>query len=210
MNAQRQGLTVYTIGHSNHPVNEFQSLLTKNGIQILVDVRSSPYTKYTPHFNRDQLEFLVSTMNVDYEYYGSMLGGRPPESEFYDKDGYVLYGKIAESERFQEGIDRLIQLIRYSSVAILCSEEDPKDCHRRLLVGRVLSERGVDVLHIMGDGVIRSEEELAKEEADKKDKGQLGMFVTSEEKEWKSIRSVSPGNQQRNSSSFSNEMEYDY
>jgi uncharacterized protein (DUF488 family) len=204
------GLSVFTLGHSNHTDIVFLNLLRKHKIQIVVDIRSSPFTKYTPHFNRDPLAYILTSANIDYEYYGALLGGRPPESEYYDKEGHVLYGKMAESERFQEGISELLRLIRYSRVAILCSEEDPVECHRRLLVGRVLAGQDVKVIHIMGDGSLQSEDELAKAEELKKDKGQLGMFETQETKEWKSIRSVSPGNPQKNSSNLSNSMEYDY
>jgi uncharacterized protein (DUF488 family) len=203
-------LTLYSIGHSNHSAPVFLELLKKFEIQTLVDIRSSPYTKYTPHFNRDVLADLLSLQNIDYEYFGSLLGGRPPEPEFYNANGHVLYGKLAESERFQEGINRTIEFARYSTIAIMCSEEDPSECHRRLLVGRVLKQNCIAVIHIRGDGTSQTESEFAESEALIKDKGQLGMFQLKEEDEWKSIRSVSPRNPQANSSKFSSVTEYDY
>jgi uncharacterized protein (DUF488 family) len=181
-------LSIFTVGHSNHEIERFLELLKQNNIQILADVRSSPYSRYVVQYNHDVIEHLITRANLEYQYFGGVLGGKPSDPEFYDSDGRVLYGKIAESERFQEGIDHLIKLIRNFTVAIMCSEENPAGCHRRLLITRVLTERGVNVIHIRGDGSIQSEDELRKAEGMEKDKGQLSMFATGEPEEWKSIR----------------------
>jgi uncharacterized protein (DUF488 family) len=182
------GLAVFTIGHSNLGIERFLGLLTQNGIQILVDVRSSPYSRYAVQYNHDCIEHLVEQANVEYQYFGSVLGGKPSNPEFYDNDGRVLYGKIAESEEFQDAISHLIQLIRNFTVAIMCSEENPAGCHRRLLLARVLMERGVDVIHIRSDGALQSESGLRETEESERDKGQLSMFASEEPEEWKSIR----------------------
>lgn len=181
-------LTVFTIGHSNHEIDTFLGLLIKNNIQILVDVRSSPYSRYVVQYNHDAIERLLEQANVEYQYFGGVLGGKPSDPDLYDDDGRVLYDRIAGSEWFQEGIDRLIQLIRNFTVAIMCSEENPSGCHRRLLLTRVLMERGVNVMHIRGDGSTQSEVELREAEEFKKSRGQLSMFATGESEEWKSIR----------------------
>ncbi|MCX6645697.1 MAG: DUF488 domain-containing protein [bacterium] len=181
-------LSIFTIGHSNHEIERFLELLKQNKIQILADVRSSPYSRYVVQYNHDAIEHLVSRANIEYQFFGGVLGGKPSDPDLYDSDGRVLYGKIAESEQFQEGIDHLIKLIRNFTVAIMCSEEIPSGCHRRLLITRVLMERGVNVIHIRGDGSIQSEEELRKAEEMEKDKGQLSMFAPGEPEEWKSIR----------------------
>jgi uncharacterized protein (DUF488 family) len=97
-------------------------------------------------------------------FLGKELGGRPESSEFYDAEGFVLYSRIAESPLFLEGIERLITGITTYRVALMCGEENPANCHRRLLVGRVLAKRGVSVRHIRGDGTVQDEDELAQEE----------------------------------------------
>ena len=179
------GLTILTVGHSNHDVGHFCELLRSHGVTLLVDVRSQPYSRYAVQFNRDALEDSLQSSGIGYEFLGDRLGGRPPESHFYDEAGRVRYGAMAESERFREGIDRLVGLAGQSRIAIMCGEGDPTECHRRLLVGRVLQREGVRVIHILPDGSTKTEEELKASETG----GQGSLF--EEEGEWLSTRSVS-------------------
>jgi uncharacterized protein (DUF488 family) len=183
---------VYTIGHSNHAPEVFLELLRAHGIGLVVDVRSSPYSGYAKHFNKDSIQGYLEAAGIRYLFLGDVIGGRPQGDEFYDAEGYVLYGRVAGSGRFQEGLARLLDEAAARRIALMCGEEDPKGCHRRLLVGRVLGERGVSVLHVRGDGRLQSEEELAAEERFRKTKGQLSLFDVEEPDEWKSTRSVLP------------------
>ena len=192
--AQQEGSPlVYTVGHSNVSQEAFIALLKTHSINVLVDVRSAPYSKYVPHFDGDELKQAVVRAGIKYLYLGRGLGGKPREPRFYDSEGHVRYDLIAESPQFQEGIERLLRGIREHRVALMCNEEDPHECHRRLLVGRVLTARGVAVLHIRGDGRIQPEAELA--EAERKDAPadvqQEFAFAAREKPEWKSTRSVS-------------------
>lgn len=188
-------LEVFTIGHSNHEEETFLGLLEAHGIALLVDVRSSPYSKYTPHFSKENLEISLKKQGVGYLFLGDELGGRPASTAYYDEAGYVLYGRLAKSKVFQAGIVRLLEKARTGRVALLCGEEDPAGCHRRLLVGKVLEEQGIDLVHIRGDGTLQTEMELRRLEAEEKQErshGQMPLFAFEEEPEWKSIRSVSP------------------
>ncbi|HTW92060.1 MAG TPA: DUF488 domain-containing protein [bacterium] len=190
---QTSGPVVFTIGHSNVTQEAFVALLKTHNIEVLVDVRSAPYSKYVPHFNGDALKQAVLKAGIKYLYLGAELGGRPRERGFYDEKGHVRYDLIAESPEFREGIERLLRGIREHRVALMCNEEDPHECHRRLLVGRVLTARGVTVLHIRGDGRVQAEAELAEAErkhAPPEVQQEFG-FVTKEKPEWKSTRSVS-------------------
>ena len=193
---------VFTVGHSNVSQEVFLALLKSHDIEVLVDVRSAPYSKYVPHFNGDTLKQAVADAGIKYLYLGRELGGRPREQRFYDADGHVRYDRIAESPEFREGIERLLRGIREHRVALMCNEEDPHECHRRLLVGRVLTGRGVAVLHIRGGGHIQAEAELS--EAEKKDESaevqQAFAFLAREKPEWKSTRSVSQAGPRRPSS----------
>jgi hypothetical protein len=92
------------------------------------------------------------------------LGGRPDDKRYHDSDGHVLYGLLAEGDGFKAGIGRLLRGAREHRVALMCNEENPAECHRRLLVGRVLVEKGVRVLHIRGAGRIEPEEGLVAAE----------------------------------------------
>ena len=179
---------VLTVGHSNHTLNHFLGLLSAHAIQVVVDTRSQPYSKYATQFDHDRLKVALQDVGIRYLYLGRELGGRPEGSEFYDEDGHVLYGRVAASRLFQEGLSRLERGIRECKVALLCAEENPETCHRRLLVGRVLLERGIQVEHIRGDGRIQSEEELAAQVRPNRD--QLTLFQSGGAASWKSISSV--------------------
>jgi uncharacterized protein (DUF488 family) len=181
-------ITLYTIGHSNRSLSEFLELLERHGIESLVDVRSAPYSRYVTHFNRADLEYAVESHKVRYTYLGAELGGRPPGDEFYDEHDHVLYYRVAKAPFFRGGIEKLIEEGAVYRTVFMCSEEDPTNCHRRLLIARVLTDEGVQVIHIRGDDSEQIEQ---------------GMTVTapslweaidpdaSEEAGWKSIRPVS-------------------
>ena len=157
-------LEVLTIGHSNRSMDEFLTLLKQHAVEVLADVRSQPHSKYVPHFDYANLKRAVEAAGVQYVFLGRELGGKPDGKEFYDTQGHAVYSRIAASEPFRLGIARLLEGIRKYRVAIMCSEEDPANCHRRLLVGKVLMEQGVSIKHIRGDGRIQTEEELLRQE----------------------------------------------
>lgn len=182
---------LFSIGHSNHALETFLGLLKQHRIEVLVDARSHPYSKFAPHFDAGPLKKEVTSAGIKYLFLGKELGGRPNGDEFYDADGYVLYSRVAESLLFLEGIRRLETGVTKYRVALLCSEEDPLACHRRLLVGRVLARRGVPLDHIRGDGRIQTEAELQAEEKQCRTNGQIGFFEEpTQERAWRSIQSV--------------------
>jgi len=194
-------LKVYTIGHSNHSLETFLNLLRASEIEVVVDIRSKPSSQVVPHFDRKPLENSLKMKGFKYLYLGKELGGKPDSKDFYDTDGHVLYSLIAKSPLFVQAIERLLKGIHEYRVALLCGEENPSNCHRRLLVGRVLQNYDVNLQHIRGDGRVQSEEELlVEEESKQKDDTQLGLFKTEENKEWKSIQSVLPRKVPRHSS----------
>jgi uncharacterized protein (DUF488 family) len=173
----------FTVGHSNHSARKFAGLLKRHRIEVLVDTRSHPYSRYAPHFNAHTLERVLTKDDIRYLFLGRELGGRPEEEMFYDTEGRVDYALVGDSQPFLDGISRLEQEVRTSTVALLCSEEDPTRCHRRLLVGRALEERGITLRHIRGDGSLHIEGEM--------DGGQPVLFPETEVSPRKSIRSVS-------------------
>ena len=180
-------MPIYTIGHSNHAQAAFLDLLRLHEIEVLIDTRSAPFSRFAPQFNRDTLKAAVAEMGIKYGFYGRELGGRPEGEAFYDAQGHVLYSAVALSPLFQEGLARLLSGAEKYRVALLCSEEDPNVCHRRLLVARVLEEMGAEVSHIRGDGRLESERELQAREAQ-----QPSLFGVDEEASaWRSLQSVS-------------------
>ncbi len=182
--------SLYSIGHSNHDESTFIDLLQRHEIDVVADVRSQPYSKYLAHFNSDQLKSFLAGAHVRYTFLGKELGGRPEGDEFYDDEGHVLYDRLADSSLFLSGIERLERGIHDFRVAIMCSEENPADCHRFLLVSRVLAARDIDVRHIRADGRILADVDVAREQtgADR----QPFLFEELEEPPWRSIRSVLP------------------
>ena len=191
-NPTAQTPIVWTIGHSNHALPYFLDLLRANQIAVLADVRSSPFSKFAPQFNSRDLEHAVQNAGLHYAFFGDTLGGRPQGDEFYDAAGHVLYNRVAVAPFFQEGLVRLRRgLSRGAKIALMCSEENPDVCHRHLLVGRVLEQSGVGVLHIRGNGACQSSKELnaAKREAERT---QPALFEMEAEETWRSIPSVLP------------------
>jgi hypothetical protein len=174
---------VFTIGHSNHAAERFFGLLKGYGIEVVVDTRSHPYSRHAPRFNARALEAALTKDGIGYLFFGGELGGRPEGEEFYDDSGRVDYALLGCSEPFLDGISRLEKEIRARTVVLLCSEENPLRCHRRLLVGRALEELGFTLQHIRGDGSIQIEGEA--------NGGQPVLFPESEARPRKSTRSAS-------------------
>jgi uncharacterized protein (DUF488 family) len=174
---------VFTIGHSNHSAERLGALLKEHGIEVLVDIRSRPYSRHAPQFNARGIEATLSGNEIRYLFLGRELGGRPEEEMFYDTKGRVDYALVERSRPFLDGIKRVEREIQGNRVTLLCSEEDPARCHRRLLVGRALEERGFTLRHIRGDGSIQIEGAA--------DGGQPVLFPEREASPRKSIRSVS-------------------
>jgi uncharacterized protein (DUF488 family) len=192
-----EGLTIYSVGHSNVPVAHLAALLAAHGVRVLVDVRSSPYAKYADQFNREALQANPELHGVRYLYAGHLLGGRPDNPVFYDEEGYVKYDDLAASYTFEEGLFKLLDVARKAPTAIMCSEEDPTECHRRLLIARMLDAEGVTVLHLRGDGRVQTEADLHIAET----AGQLALGL-EEERPWRSTRSALPGKALSDSSDF--------
>jgi uncharacterized protein (DUF488 family) len=153
--SSKDAFSVFTIGHSNQSLEEFLGLLKQNTIEVLVDVRSAPYSKYVPHFNRESLEPAVTDAGIDYTFMGKELGGKrePP----------MPFSRIALLPEFSAGIERLVCMAKQKRVALMCGEENPAHCHRRNLIGPALAASGASVLHIRGNGRIQTEAELQRE-----------------------------------------------
>jgi uncharacterized protein (DUF488 family) len=149
---------VFTIGHSNLEFAKFLALLKQHGIQAVADVRSSPYSQYNPQFNREPLQRVLQEHNISYVFLGDELGARRAERECYVNDR-ADYALIAQTPAFNRGINRVIQGAARMRIALMCSEKNPLDCHRCILVSPYLRERGLQVFHILADGTIESHEQ---------------------------------------------------
>lgn len=150
---------VLTIGHSALPYERFLKLLRHAKVSAIADVRTLPFSRRFPQFNRDDLREELHRDGVSYVFLGKELGGRPRERSFYC-EGVADYEKMAQTSEFKKGLDRVIDGAKRFRIALMCSERDPLDCHRCLLVSRALARRGVRVSHILDDQRIVSQIEI--------------------------------------------------
>jgi len=141
---------LFTIGHSNHPLRRFIELLARHAIQLVCDVRSTPYSRFNPHFNREPLERALGERGITYLYLGDSLGGKPRESG-YPADEKTRFAQIAKGDRFRGGLERLLAESKARRTAVMCAEKDPARCHRGLLICPNLPA-AVTVRHILADG----------------------------------------------------------
>lgn len=142
---------IYSIGHGHKTIEEFIAEIKSFDIQYLIDVRTSPYSKWAPQFNKETIKEWLPK-DIKYTYFGDSIGGKPQNNACYDKDGYLDYQKMAEIPTFQAGLNRLVDANnQHLIVAIMCTESDPSQCHRSKLIGRELYFKyDITVLHIIG------------------------------------------------------------
>ncbi|MFP4172885.1 MAG: DUF488 family protein [Candidatus Hydrogenedentota bacterium] len=151
---------LYTIGHSNHAIEVFIGLLERHGVTALADVRSRPHSRFK-QFRKKELERALAEAGIAYVFLGRELGGKRDEPECY-VDGVKDYARIARLPIFQEGLKRLTELAREHTVALMCAEREPLDCHRTVLICRELRAGPYRVRHILADGGIEEHEETER------------------------------------------------
>jgi uncharacterized protein (DUF488 family) len=138
----------------------FVELLQANGVEVLIDVRSHPYSRHAPHFSKRGLDAALASCGIAYIPLGDTLGGRPDGVIVPTKERVRYFSEIARRPAFQSAMDTLVRYCESQRVALMCAEEDPTWCHRRLLIGRALLERGLstaDLLHIRKGGALQAE-----------------------------------------------------
>ncbi|MBI5651592.1 MAG: DUF488 domain-containing protein [Chloroflexi bacterium] len=161
-------MKLYTIGHSNHKLDKFIRLLEENHIGTLVDIRTAPYSRYNPQFNKENLASALSEREIEYAYAGKYLGGRPSDPACYKNRALpaegadylhkVDYPEVMKRAWFMQAVARLLEMADERTLAIMCSEENPAECHRHHLIAQFLFDAHpeVDVRHIRGDGTVFS------------------------------------------------------
>lgn len=154
---------LFTIGHSNTPAVYLIERLRQNGVAVVVDVRSKPFSQYNPQFNRYEIAEILRQESIPYVWMGHSLGGVPDDPTL-QTGGRVDYDKVRASTSYQEGIEELLRGLgmnaELGALTLMCSEADPTGCHRRRLVGADLVERGIELVHILKDGTMISEHDV--------------------------------------------------
>lgn len=172
---------VYSVGHSVKSMDDFIWLIENYNINVIVDVRSFPYSKIVPWFNREKLEASLKSRKILYGFMGDVLGGR--WDEYLSEGGIVDYTKVMEDERFVNGIKRILNGIKQGYiVCLMCSEADPRKCHRSMLIGRyLLSRYNVDVKHILDESNLLLQSQIVDEILKKYSKGGCDLFMSNED-----------------------------
>ncbi len=154
---------LFTIGHSNHPMERFREMLALHDISAVADVRSSPHSQYSPQFNKEVMEVWLRNAGVEYIFMGRQLGARSSEESCY-VGGQAKYELIAQSPVFKEGLDRVLREAEKHRLALMCSEADPLGCHRTILVCRELKRTApqLRIVHILADGATETHEEAER------------------------------------------------
>jgi uncharacterized protein (DUF488 family) len=168
---------IFTVGHSNHSIERFIELLRMHNVSAVADVRSSPYSQFNPHFNREQLQAALKAARVGYVYLGEELGARRAEPECY-VDGKARYELICKTPRFQEGLKRVRNGAEQHRLALMCAEKDPITCHRAILVCRHLKPYGNPISHILHDGELETTARMEQRLLMEAGVGEANLFVT--------------------------------
>lgn len=159
--------TLYTIGHSTYDQKYFIDLLKKYKINCVVDVRSTPYSKYAEQYNTDNINYSLNKEGIKYLYMGKEFGARRNDRSLYDPDGKLNFDRTIESDDFQKGVQRIKNGLKKGfRISFMCTEKNPKDCHRCILVGKAFDDMGYDIQNITEDGNTLSQKEICKQLAD--------------------------------------------
>ena len=169
---------ILTIGHSRHPLERFIALLQEAQVTALTDVRSAPLSRFSPHFNRGALAASLAAQDIVYVFLGKELGGRPQQQSLFTA-GVADYEKMAASPEFRVGLARLTEAAERHRVAVMCSEADPLNCHRCLLVGRALAGGGIDVGHILASGAVVTHAQAEDRLLDLENLAEAGLLLRS-------------------------------
>lgn len=151
---------LFTVGHSNLNIETFISLLQQHGITAVADVRSHPYSRRFPHFSQPALKTSLLNAGINYVFLGRELGARPEDLSCYDITGKALYERIAATDLFSTGIQRLLKGAETYKIALMCAEKDPITCHRTILVCRQLRKFDLQINHILSDGNLETHQQL--------------------------------------------------
>lgn len=149
---------LYTIGHSTHTAEKVIELLRKHGVTAVADVRSQPYSRMNPQFNREAFRSRLKDAGIAYVFLGRQLGGRSEDRSCYE-NGKVQYDRLARTPLFADGLELIRRDMKTQTIALMCAEKDPITCHRAILVCRHLAGPGVRISHILEDGRLESHDE---------------------------------------------------
>ena len=152
---------LFTIGHSKHDINYFINLLKNYQVDYVLDVRSVPYSKYAAQYNKEVIAEGLRQANVNYAFMGNFFGARPKNPKLYNSDGQLDFELVLHSKLFNAGLNNVaLGLKKGYNIALMCTEKEPIDCHRAILITRAFDLRNIPVEHILADGGLLSQKQL--------------------------------------------------
>lgn len=175
--------SLYTVGHSQHEISKFISLLKQHKINYLIDVRSTPYSRYSEQYNRENIRKFLSEQNIKYVFMGEYFGARMAEKTLYTAEGYLDFEKVIKTERFIKGRENIMKGIHDGNrVALMCTEKNPIECHRTIMVSRAFYKNDIDIKHILPDGDTQSQREIEEILLEQfyPDRNQINLFNMQE------------------------------
>lgn len=177
---------LYTIGHSLHPVKKFLELLKQHDINFVIDVRSTPYSKYASMYDRENISNELKNASISYAFMGKYFGARQDDMSLYTKDGYLDFQKVTNWDVFGKGMENVIRGMETNKIALMCLEKKPIDCHRAILVANAFYCKGYSVKHILENGKIQTHQELNEELLDLyyPDRKQISFFDNRTDEEY--------------------------
>jgi uncharacterized protein (DUF488 family) len=152
---------LFTIGYSKHTLDSFLDAIQKNRINAVVDVRSTPYSRFKPEFNKDSINKYLKSKNINYVFLGNECGARFDDPTCY-QNGKADYRAISKHRKFQEGLNRIKTGIKKYTVALMCAERDPINCHRMILICRNLKDSPINIYHILDNDKVETQFEIEK------------------------------------------------
>lgn len=154
-------MEIYTIGHSNYPVERLIDMLKYYNINCVVDIRGTPYSKYNIQYNKETIAHTLKEAGFIYIYMAKEFAANRENKSSYNKEGYSEFQKVISEEEFLSGIERLkVGCKKGYNIVLLSAMQDPIRCHRSILVGRYLRENGFNVKHILDDYSLASQENI--------------------------------------------------
>lgn len=176
---------LYTIGHSTLPEGRFIELLKHFRIEYLLDVRSTPYSRYVPQYNKDKIENVLCGAGIQYAHMGKRFGARQENKAFYNAEGYLDFECFRESAQFKAGLNNVKKGLEKYNIALMCTEKNPIDCHRAIMVARGFELDGTQVMHILHDSTAITQEEFNQQLLNRyfPDRDQISMFQEEEKQQ---------------------------
>lgn len=171
--------TLFSIGHSQHKIDYFLSMLKKHRIDYILDVRSVPYSQYAMDYNKENIKNILEKNGIGYAFMGNFFGARPKNSSLYFPNGYLNFERVENSVEFKMGFDNVVKGVKNGyRIAFMCTEKDPIECHRAILVSYAFYKAGYSIKHIMSDNTIQTQQDINKRLLDMyyPDRNQLSLF----------------------------------